>query len=90
MKVYMNSRRKPYIKEFTDKSECLQAFYGTGGGNTPIVLQEIKEAPLTFSANTGKDGQGIVRTLTGDHNNRITDYTALILEPRKRNYDKEN
>lgn len=26
-------------------------------------------------------GGGIVRTLTGDHNDRVTDMTALILEP---------
>lgn len=28
-----------------------------------------------------KMGGGIVRTLTGDHNDRVTDMTALILEP---------
>lgn len=37
--------------------------------------------PLTFDADSGKDGRGIVRTLTGDHNDRVTDMTALILEP---------
>ena len=37
--------------------------------------------PLTFDADSGKDGGGIVRTLTGDHNDRVTDMTALILEP---------
>ena len=37
--------------------------------------------PLTFDADSGKNGGGIVRTLTGDHNDRVTDMTALILEP---------
>lgn len=34
-----------------------------------------------FDADSGKNGGGIVRTITGDHNDRITDLSALILIP---------
>ena len=44
------------------------AKYGTGGGNTPLV----------YDARGNGEG-GTVPTITGDHQNRITDYTALAV-----------
>ena len=35
----------------------------------------------------GNGGGDISPTITGDHQNRITDYTAIILDSRKRVYD---
>lgn len=47
------------------------AKYGTGGGNTPLV----------YDARGNGEG-GIVPTITGDHQNRVTDYTALCVRER--------
>lgn len=44
------------------------AKYGTGGGNTPLV----------YDARGNGEG-GTVPTITGDHQNRVTDYTALAV-----------
>ena len=38
-------------------------------------------APATFDARGNGDGKTI-NTITGDHNNRITDYTAVVIEPQ--------
>ena len=43
------------------------AKYGTGGGNTPLV----------YDARGNGEG-GTVPTITGDHQNRVTDYTAIV------------
>lgn len=73
-----------------DKACSLTRGGWTSTGTCPKVLildhhpndsrTDIVE-PLTFDADSGKDGGGIVRTLTGNHNDRVTDMTALILEP---------
>lgn len=44
------------------------AKYGTGGGNTPLV----------YDARGNGEGK-TVPTITGDHQNRVTDYTALAV-----------
>lgn len=41
---------------------------------------------VVYDARGNGDGQ-IVSTITGDHNNRITDYTCLVVEPAVRCYD---
>ena len=66
--VYDGSRRHDY-KPFGDVSETVQAAYGTGGNNQPLVLD----------ARGNGDGK-TVPTLTGDHENRVTDYTALCVD----------
>lgn len=43
------------------------AKYGTGGGNTPLV----------YDARGNGEGR-TVPTITGDHQNRVTDYTAIV------------
>lgn len=45
-------------------------------GNVPCV---INKKALVYDARGNGDGQ-IVNTITGNHNNRITDYTALCIE----------
>lgn len=35
--------------------------------------------PLIFDAR-GNGGGGIAPTITGDHQNRVTDYTAIVVE----------
>lgn len=41
---------------------------------------------VVYDARGNGDGQ-TVSTITGDHNNRITDYTCLVVEPAVRCYD---
>lgn len=52
----------------------LPASMGLGGGYVPMVTER-----KIFDARGNGDGQ-IVPTITGDHENRITDYTAIAIE----------
>lgn len=52
----------------------LPASMGLGGGYVPMVTER-----KIFDARGNGDGQ-IVPTITGDHENRITDYTAIATE----------
>lgn len=45
-------------------------------GNIPAVME-----PKIYDARGNGDGQ-TVNTLTGDHNNRITDYTSVVVDPQ--------
>lgn len=56
--------------------QTLRSRMGTGGGNEPIVMLEQK----TFDARGNGDGE-TTSTITGDHENRITDYTNVVIEP---------
>lgn len=40
---------------------------------------EVHSVAYVFDAR-GNGGGGIAPTITGDHQNRITDYTAIVLE----------
>ena len=57
----------------TDGQICptLMARMGTGGGNIPMVF-------TVYDARGNGNGQ-IIPTITGDHNNRVTDYTAICI-----------
>ena len=52
----------------------LPASMGLGGGYVPMVTER-----KIFDARENGDGQ-IVPTITGDHESRITDYTAIAIE----------
>lgn len=52
----------------------LPASMGLGGGYVPMVTER-----KIFNAQGNGDGQ-IVPTITGDHESRITDYTAIAIE----------
>lgn len=52
--------------------QTLTSRMGTGGGNVPLIL--------TYDARGNGDGK-TVNTITGDHNNRVTDYPSVICEP---------
>lgn len=52
----------------------LPASMGMGGGYIPMITDR-----KVFDARGNGDGQ-IVPTITGDHENRITDYTAIAIE----------
>lgn len=52
----------------------LPASMGMGGGYIPMITDR-----KVFDARSNGDGK-IVPTITGDHENRITDYTAIAIE----------
>ena len=52
-------------------------------GNVPCIINK-----KTLVYDTRGNGDGVtVPTITGDHNNRVTDYTCLVVEPAVRCYD---
>ena len=54
--------------EYTELAPTITARCGTGGNNVPAVVYDARG-----------NGEGrICPTLTGDHENRVTDYTALV------------
>ena len=99
--VYDASRRHDY-QPFGDVSETVQAQYGTGGNNQPIVLEGNgarashkgdgwKESETMYTLNTveqhavchadgGCESRDVSPTLVGDHQNRITDLTAITYQ----------
>lgn len=68
--VYDASRRHDY-QPFGDVSETVQAQYGTGGNNQPLVVSEVYDG-------RGKGNGKVSPSLVGDHQRRITDFTALV------------
>lgn len=50
------------------------------------ILRAGAVPAVVYDARGNGDGQ-IVSTITGDHNNRITDYTCSVVEPAVRCYD---
>jgi len=57
-----------------DISPCLMARAGTGGNQLPLVAMK------SWDARGNGDGD-TVSTITGDHENRITDYSSVIVQP---------
>lgn len=56
------------------QEECACTLNANHGGLEPSVCYQVYDAR--------GNGEGIVApTLTGDHNNRITDYTSVVVEP---------
>lgn len=53
-------------------------------GNVPCI---INKKTLVYDTRGNGDGE-TVPTITGDHNNRVTDYTCLVVEPAVRCYDR--
>jgi DNA (cytosine-5)-methyltransferase 1 len=54
-----------------DRAPTITAAAGMSGNNQPVVV---------YDARGNGDGE-VVSTLTGDHNNRITDYSSVVVEP---------
>ena len=48
----------------------------------------LKSKAMIFDAR-GNGGGGITPTITGDHQNRVTDYTAIVLEIHESNFDRQ-
>ena len=65
--VYDYDRRHGKCQD-VEVAPIVTAKYGTGGGNTPLV----------YDARGNGEGR-TVPTITGDHQNRVTNYTALAV-----------
>lgn len=84
---YFTQSRTPWQGIASDAQKCV----GTD--------DRVGEIPYTLKIRSGCEGGGkgadargngdgqTVSTITGDHNNRITDYTCLVVEPAVRCYD---
>ena len=45
------------------------------------MIKQVEQAPFCAVYDARGNGEGtIVNTITGDHQNRITDYTALVIQ----------
>lgn len=80
-KIILDDQGGQQISVCTDgKSPTLRA---EAHGNVPCVINK-----KTLVYDTRGNGAGeTVPTITGDHNNRVTDYTCLVVEPAVRCYD---
>ena len=53
-----------------------------GGAGFTLTTTAHKHTPVVVFDARGNGGGGISPTITGDHQDRITDYTAIIVEDR--------
>lgn len=86
-----HSQASPYGRDRGSNSYTLKIRSGCAGGGKGALLQTEKSAtlstlqdqtlfqPVIYDARGNGDGK-IVPTITGDHENRITDYTAIAIE----------
>ena len=86
-----HSQASPYGCDRKSKSYTLKIRSGCEGGGKGALVQTEKSAtlstlqdqtlfqPVVYDARGNGDGK-IVPTITGDHENRITDYTAIAIE----------
>lgn len=76
-KIILDDQGDQQISVCTDgKSPTLRA---EAHGNVPCV---INKKTLVYDTRGNGDGE-TVPTITGDHNNRVTDYTALCIEEQR-------
>ena len=84
-RVFVLGTRDPRV----DPAQVLSLLEGVSGHPAPrrkarqgVAADAGAGAPLTFDARG--NGEGVDdNALTGDHNNRVTDYTAIILRQRE-------
>lgn len=86
-----SSQESPYGRDRGGNSYTLKIRSGCAGGGKGALVQIEKGAtlstlqdqtlfqPVVYDARGNGDGK-IVPTITGDHENRITDYTAIAIE----------
>lgn len=86
-----SSQASPYGRDRGGNSYTLKIRSGCAGGGKGALVQTEKSAtlstlqdqtlfqPVVYDARGNGDGK-IVPTITGDHENRITDYTAIAIE----------
>ena len=68
--------------EETEVCDTLNVFDNTDG-RTPILICQVYDA-------RGHGGGTTVPTITGDHQDRITDYTAIVLEGMINDISEDN
>ena len=75
------------IRSDADHVPCVMILNDQGGDvmnvscdvTSTLRAQDHGHPPLVFDARGNGEG-GICPTITGDHQNRITDYTAIVVE----------
>lgn len=67
-------------EEILFEREGLQGYFETGRTPWEGVAADAERGAYVYDARGNGDGS-IVSTLTGDHENRITDYTSVIVSP---------
>ena len=84
-RVFVLGTRDPRV----DPAQVLSLLEGVSGHPAPrraprqgVATDAGASLALTFDARGNGDGV-VVNALTGDHNNRVTDYTAIILRNRE-------
>ena len=65
---------------FKDRAGTKSGSIGYEIEKSPTLLAEMVPSVLIYDARGNGDGK-TAPTITGDHNNRVTDYTACIVEP---------
>ena len=65
---------------FKDRAGTKSGSIGYEIEKSPPLLAEMVPSVLIYDARGNGDGK-TAPTITGDHNNRVTDYTACIVEP---------
>jgi len=63
-----------------DRSSTLGVNCGMSHGRQGVIEQALFQ-PVTYDGRGNGDGK-TVNTITGDHNNRITDYSAVVIAPQ--------
>lgn len=66
--------------EILFEREGLQGYFGTGRTPWKGATADAERGAYVYDARGNGDGR-IVSTLTGDHENSITDYTSIIVSP---------
>ena len=66
--------------EILFKSEGVRGYFETGRTPWEGAAADVERGAYVYDARGNGDGD-IVSTLTGDHENRITDYTSIIVSP---------
>ena len=61
------------------EEEISPSIRGSISGDMKPCVCDYRQEAATYDARGNGDGN-VVCTITGDHNNRVTDYTALVLE----------
>lgn len=79
-RVYESHPMDSRIRELDDVSPTVSAKWHKGAADTPLVCTKEETLVEVYDARGNGDGK-TVSTITGDHENRITDYSSVVVEP---------
>lgn len=79
-RVYESHPMDSRIKELEDIAPTVSVKWHKGAADTPLVCTKEENLVEVYDARGNGDGK-TVSTITGDHENRITDYSSVVVEP---------